>query len=150
MKTNNILKAGNTHTHTHTHTHTCQYASIMSNPLHGLQPTTFLCPWDSSDKNTGVVCHALLQGLFPTQRLNSSLLCLLHWQVVSLPLAPPGNIPSRPHQHMLIFYYHVSYPKIPVMLPLKILLYLSFSSLFLAFTAVTAFYFVLLFSVLQF
>ena len=34
-----------------------------------------LCPWDSPGKNTGVGCHALLQGIFPTQRLN---LCLLH------------------------------------------------------------------------
>ena len=34
-----------------------------------------LCPWDSPGKNTGVNCHALLQGIFPTQRLNP---CLLH------------------------------------------------------------------------
>ena len=27
----------------------------------------FLCPWDSPVKNTGVGCHALLQGIFPTQ-----------------------------------------------------------------------------------
>ena len=26
-------------------------------------PTRFLCPWDSPGKNTGVGCHALLQGL---------------------------------------------------------------------------------------
>ena len=32
---------------------------------------------------------ALLQGIFLTQGLNSCLLCLLHWQVGSLPLAPP-------------------------------------------------------------
>ena len=38
--------------------------------------------------NTGVGCHALLQGLFPTQRLNPY---LLHWQVGSLPLMPPGK-----------------------------------------------------------
>ena len=25
-----------------------------------------LCPWDSPGKNTGVGCHALLQGIFPT------------------------------------------------------------------------------------
>ena len=34
-------------------------------------------------------CHSLLQGVFPTQRSNQHLLCLLHWQVGSLPLAPP-------------------------------------------------------------
>ena len=26
-----------------------------------------LCPWDSPGKNTGVGCHFLLQGIFPTQ-----------------------------------------------------------------------------------
>ena len=26
-----------------------------------------LCPWNSPGKNTGVGCHALLQGIFPTQ-----------------------------------------------------------------------------------
>ena len=29
-----------------------------------------LCPWDSSGKNTGVGCHFLLPGIFPTQGLN--------------------------------------------------------------------------------
>ena len=36
-------------------------------------------------------CHFLLQGIFPTQGLNPRLLCLLHWQAGSLPLAPPGK-----------------------------------------------------------
>ena len=31
--------------------------------------------WDSPGKNTGVGCHALLQGIFPTQGLNLHLLC---------------------------------------------------------------------------
>ena len=34
------------------------------------------------------VCHFLLQGIFPTQELN---LCLLHWQVDSLPLPHLGT-----------------------------------------------------------
>ena len=33
---------------------------------------------DSPGKNTGVGCHALLQGIFPTQGSNPPLLCLLH------------------------------------------------------------------------
>ena len=33
--------------------------------------------------------HALLQGIFLTQGSNPHLLYLLHWQVGSLPLAPP-------------------------------------------------------------
>ena len=46
-------------------------------------------------KNTGVGCHALLQGIFPIQGLNLALLHLLHWQASSLPLAPPG----KPRDH---------------------------------------------------
>ena len=46
---------------------------------------------DSPGKNIGVGGHALLQGIFPTQGTNPSLLFLLHWQVGSLPLAPPGK-----------------------------------------------------------
>ena len=46
-------------------------------------------PWNFPGKNTGVGCHFLLQGIFPTQGLNSPLLCLLHCQVDSLPLVPP-------------------------------------------------------------
>ena len=38
-------------------------------------------------------CQALLQGIFLTQGSNPHLLCLLCWQVGSLPLAPPG----KPH-----------------------------------------------------
>ena len=49
--------------------------SVVSDSLHphGLQPTRLLCPWDSSDKNTGVGCHFLLQGIFPTQGSNPGL-----------------------------------------------------------------------------
>ena len=46
---------------------------------------------ESPGKNTGVGCHALLQGIFPTQGLNPSLSQLLHLQADSLPLAPPGK-----------------------------------------------------------
>ena len=52
-----------------------------------------LCPWDSAGKKTGVGCSAILQGIFLTQGLNPCLLCLLHWQACSLPLAPPGKPP---------------------------------------------------------
>ena len=46
---------------------------------------------DSPGKNSGVGCHALLQGIFPTQGSNSYPLCLLHQQADSLPLVPPGK-----------------------------------------------------------
>ena len=64
------------------------YFSVVSDSLqhHGLQPSRLLCPWDSPDKNTGVGCHALLQGIFPTQGSNPDLLLcrqilyhLRHW-----------------------------------------------------------------------
>ena len=67
--------------------------SLQSCPTlkpYGLQPTRPLFLWDSPGKNTGVGCHALLQGIFLTQELNPCLLSLLHWQAGSLPLAPPG------------------------------------------------------------
>ena len=48
--------------------------------LHGLKPIRLLCPWDFPGKNTGMGCHFLLQGIFPTQGLN---LHLFHWQVDS-------------------------------------------------------------------
>ena len=44
-----------------------------------------------SGKNTEEGCHALLYSIFPTLGLNPLLLCLLHWQVGSLPLVPPGK-----------------------------------------------------------
>ena len=46
---------------------------------------------DSAGKNTGVGCHALLQGIFPTQGSNPCPLSFLHWQAGALPLAPPGK-----------------------------------------------------------
>ena len=71
--------------------HSC---SVTSNPLqpHGLQPTRLLCPWNLPGKNTGVGCHFLLQGIFPTQGLNLHLLHLLHWQTGSLPLSRLGRM----------------------------------------------------------
>ena len=51
--------------------------------LHEQEPTRLLCPWDFPGKNTGVVCHFLLQAIFPTQGSNPSLLhcrlILYHW-----------------------------------------------------------------------
>ena len=51
-----------------------QFSSAVQSYLtlqpHGLQPTRLLLPWDSPGKNTGVGCHFLLQGIFPTQGLN--------------------------------------------------------------------------------
>ena len=46
---------------------------------------------DSPGKNTGVGCHALLQGIFPTQGTNTH---LLPRQAGSLPLVPPEKSAS--------------------------------------------------------
>ena len=64
----------------------CLVTQVLSNSLrpHGLWPTRLLCPWDFPSKNTGIGCHFLLQGIFPTQ---VSKLRLLHWQSNSLPLS---------------------------------------------------------------
>ena len=56
-----------------------------------LQPSSLLCPWDSPGKNTGVGCHALLQGIFLIQGLNPHLLCLLHCRQVLYPLNHLGS-----------------------------------------------------------
>ena len=64
-------------------------------------------PWDSPVRNTGVGCHALLQGIFLTQGSNPHLLRFLTWQEGSLPLMPPGK-PLLPRQSPLnnVFYLH--------------------------------------------
>ena len=51
---------------------------------------------DSPGKNTGVGSHFLLQGIFPTQRLNRHLSHLLHWQADYLPLCHLGSHPPPP------------------------------------------------------
>ena len=40
-------------------------------------------------------CHFLLQWIFLIQGLNPCILCLLHWEEGSLPLAPPGKPQAR-------------------------------------------------------
>ena len=48
---------------------------VVSDSLrpHGLQPPRLLHPWDFPGKSTGVGCHCLLQGIFPTTGLNPGL-----------------------------------------------------------------------------
>ena len=68
----------------------CSVASSSFWPC-GLQSARLLCPLNFLGKTTGVGCHFLLQGIFPTPESNLSLLCLLHQQAGSLPTAPPGK-----------------------------------------------------------
>ena len=66
------------------------YCLTLCDPMDGSLPG-FSVHGILQAKNTGVGCHALLQRIFPTQRSNPHLSCLLHWQADSLPLAPPGK-----------------------------------------------------------
>ena len=61
------------------------------------------------------MCHyALLQGIFPTQGSNPGLLCLLHWQAGSLPLAPPRkpktNMKVKVKLLSLVWLFATSWP----------------------------------------
>ena len=68
---------------------------------YGLLLSRLLYSWVFPGKNAGLGCHALLQGIFPTQGSNLlfslfffpnlRLLHLLHWQAGSLLLVPPGK-----------------------------------------------------------
>ena len=82
--------------------------SVMSNSFqpHGLTPTRLLgtFPWNFPGKNTGVGCHLLLQGIFPTQGLNPSFLLLLHWQVASL----TAESPQKPREKLVCKGYSQS------------------------------------------
>ena len=63
--------------------------SVVSNSLllHGLQPG-FSVHGDSPDKNIGVGCHALLQGIFPTQGSNPG---LPHYRQILYHLSHKGS-----------------------------------------------------------
>ena len=79
---------------------------------HGLLPTRLLCPWDFPGKNTGVGCHALLQGIFPALGLQADSLplgrptqhhgCTQHRRIrhskclIPCYVHPPGGGPPRP------------------------------------------------------
>ena len=80
-----------------------QSCLTLGDPM-DFSPARILCPWDSPGKTTGLGCHALLQGIFPTQRLNPCLLSLLHWQTGSSALAAPGK-PNSLYRHMCIYIY---------------------------------------------
>ena len=73
----------------------CLFVKLLQSCLTLCDPRD--CSWPGSSvhvipgKNTGVGCHFLLQGIFPTQGSNPHLLCLLTWQVGSFPPAPPGK-----------------------------------------------------------
>ena len=72
-------------------------SSVMSDSLQLNEPwpARLLCPWCSPGKNTGVGCHAFLQGILPTQGSNP---CLLVSCIGGSALAPSGR-------HIYIYIY---------------------------------------------
>ena len=67
---NCFLKTFPTHIREHGQSlsHVCLFVT------HGLKPSGLFCLWNFSGKNTIVGCHFLLQGIFPAQESNPSLL----------------------------------------------------------------------------
>ena len=55
---------------------------------HGQWPAWPFCPWDFPGKNTGMGCHTLLQGIFPTQELNPG---VWHWRLILYSLSHQGS-----------------------------------------------------------
>ena len=68
-----------------------QSCPVLRDPMDCSPPGSSACGIYFPGKNTGVGCHFLHQEVFLTQGSNPSLLCLLHWQVGSLPLAAPAK-----------------------------------------------------------
>ena len=48
-------------------TRACARSVVSDSATPWTVPSRLLCPWDSPGKNTGVGCHFLFQGIFPTQ-----------------------------------------------------------------------------------
>ena len=68
--------------------------SVVSSSLRPfeLQPTRFLCLWNSQARILKLVAIFLLQGIFPTQVSNLHLLCLLHGMQVLYLLSHHGSL----------------------------------------------------------
>ena len=63
-----------------------QSCPTLCDPIDGSPPGSR--PWDSPGKNTGVGCHFLLQGIFPTQGSNPD---LLHCRQILYHLSHQGS-----------------------------------------------------------
>ena len=72
------------------HTKLLQLCPTLCNPMDYSLPGSFVHGILQA-RILSVGCHFLLQRIFPIQRSNPHLLCLLHWQACSLPLAPLGK-----------------------------------------------------------
>ena len=73
--------------------------SIMSDSF---WPARLLYPWNFPDKNTGVGCHFLCQGIFPAQGLNPDLMFPSLARVFFTTMAPRKPLPKRWNYSKLI------------------------------------------------
>ena len=83
--------------------------SVLYNSLlpRGLQAARLHCPLDSPGKYTGVGCHALLQGIFPTQGSNPRLClsCIGRWILYHwAPRKPQSAYSSALHPEITVFF----------------------------------------------
>ena len=99
--------------------------SVVSNSLrpHGLEPPGSSVHGDFQGKNTGVGCHALLQGIFPTQGSNPGLphcRCLSHQgnpRILEWVAYPFSSRSSQPRNRTDVsctaggFFYQLSYQR---------------------------------------
>ena len=82
----------------------------MSDTLwpHGLWPARFLCPLNFPDRNTGVGCHFLLQGIFPRPGIEPM---RLQWKCSVWTTGPPGKSPANVffpfNMYSFVFYLAV-------------------------------------------
>ena len=86
------------------HAKSIQLCPILCNPM-DYSPPGSTVHGDFPSKNTGVGSHVLLQGIFPTQVSNPLLLCLLNWQVGSLPVVLPGKLWANIYIYIYIYIY---------------------------------------------
>ena len=94
----------------------CMHAQLyltLCNPMECDPPGCthgIFSPWDFPCKNTGVGCHFVLQGIFPTQGSNPCLLGLLHWKQILYHLSHQGN----PYSFIRCVKIRLVLPSIPV------------------------------------
>ena len=74
--------------------------SPQGSSVHGILQARILEWVAISFSITGTGYHFLVQGIFPTQELNRSLLCLLQWQADSLPRHHLGSPSAIVGYHM--------------------------------------------------
>ena len=83
---------------------------VHHGPVHPRMPCFTACSCSHAPgKNTGMACHAFLQG--PSLASDGTCVsCFLHWQVGSLPLVPPGK-PYWLAYHISFYWGQVTSPK---------------------------------------